>query len=799
MESALQGLRAIEFGEGEGLALAGRYLAELGVEVIKVEGPKGDGLRRIPPVLKPSKDGEVGTSYLFEMLNVGKRSITLDVRKMEDNDKLIKLIESADFFIEAHQRLDTVVELGLDYPTISEMCPELIYTSISGFGVNSAYANKPWSDIAIQARGGSMYMMGYESDPPTKSGASYSEYVLALDAALGSVMAYYSRLDSGEGQLVEVSAMDSFDFTNGNTWQWMLAKGTRPLRSGTSHPTSTPYGVFPTKDGYIATGVSGNPQWALMCKCMNREDLIDDPRTAEVYDRINNYQDFTNQQVIDWMADKTNEELVPMLTEYKLAAGSVNYIDQVVNDEQLIGRGMITKFATDEGEVYLPGSMFSLSETPGVVRGPAPKFAEAKAEDFFGNHVPVVPAEKHPKRPGEGPLSGLNVLNFGRYLAAPLLGVYLAAYGANVVKVEPPAGDAITLQPPYVEGGTRNYIFHLLDAGMGCMSLNLAHEDAQQIVHDLVKSTFDVVIENNSTSVMTKYHCTYRELKEENPALIYASLSGYGQTGPKSHLLAMDQQVQCESGLLSLSGWEKGKFTRTADSFSDTVTPRVAMIGILSALCYRRKTGKGQYMDAAMQDVDTFLTYSAWPAWFTEGKVLSHYGNTYPFAVAYNGYHALDDMVVIGVMSDDQWLALLDVMGPAADGLRAVIEKPSDRFAHREMIDDAIGSWVADKKAQDVADLCDEHGVPAAVPVDLVAHLNDEAFADREMHLEFIHPIPGLGPVYTLNTPVKLSKTPGRVKKPAPELGEDTGKILIGMMGKSQEEFSRLRNENAVL
>jgi crotonobetainyl-CoA:carnitine CoA-transferase CaiB-like acyl-CoA transferase len=295
---------------------------------------------------------------------------------------------------------------------------------------------------------------------------------------------------------------------------------------------------------------------------------------------------------------------------------------------------------------------------------------------------------------------------------------------------------------------------------------------------------------------MDKLGVGYENLASANPALIYCSVTGFGQTGLHRDRPAFDQIIQARSGLMSLGGWPGGPPQRAATAALDYLGPFVSAASVLAALHYRHRTGKGQRIDLAMNDIGGLLTYSAWPAYFVQGIALERYGNRYPLAVPYNAYQARDGLMVIGVTSDEQWDGLLRAMGEHGASLKGRYEAVADRLAASEEIDAVVAAWVVTQDVQGAVAACLEYGAPAGPVLEVAEVLEDPHLAHREMLVTLTHP--KAGPITVMGSPVKLSETPSRTRGPAPDIGQHTAAILAARLNYRAAEVAQLREEGVI-
>ncbi len=800
MAKALDDLRAIEVGTGEALSLAGRFLAEMGVEVIKVEAPAGDPLRQIPPIM------DKGPSYPFEMLNPNKRSVVLDLNQEEDISALKKLMGTAEIFIESFpDKPGFLSTIDLDYPAVRNRMPGLIYLSITGFGLTGPYAYRPWSDITAQAISGNMYVGGKETDPPTKSGPSVAEFNAAIYGVAGITAALYNRDLTGRGQQVEVSAADCmvpFNCTGLlHTYHSDMAGGHigHPpfARMGLAHGTASPYNGYMTADGLweiIAT--FSDAMWAGVCRAMGREDLIEDPRFATNAQRIIN-RDECDAVVGAWVAQHTAAEVTEMMKD-SVPVGIGSTIEGVLENPQFTGRDLIKTIPSPDGEITIPNSPFRMLKTPGVVDAPAPALGEANVSEFL-DRKPTEVENPIPQDRSEGPLKGLKIADFTAYVAGAWAPRLMADLGAEVVKVERPGGELFRFGPPQINGVKgAGGMFNNTNTGKKSVCINRKDPKAHELLKKFCTNA-DLVMENNATGSMhANGRIGYEDLVGDREDLVYLSATGFGVTGPMAHRLAYDACVQAECGVQSLGGWPGGQPHRAGDSGLDLMGPAVDVAAALAALHYRKRTGEGQYIDIGMSDTGVMLTYSAWPAYMTKKEVLTSYANTYPFYAPYNGYEASDRMVTIGVTTDEQWVSLVNVMGDAAAAVKGLYLTAAERLEHASEIDAVVAAWVSEMTAEEVERICLGANVPAGVVFTVMENIFDPRFTDRSQTVVFNHK--QAGPFRAPGTPFRFSNTPVWVHGAGMEIiGEYTDKYLKEWVGVSDEELAVLKEEKVVI
>lgn len=376
---ALSNLRVLDLTQ----VLAGPYctmlLADMGADVVKIERPGGDLIRSNPPFVD-DPDEEAYGGY-FQSVNRGKRSIELDFTDADDRADFLSLVEEADIVVENY-RAGTMEKYDLGYETLTEFNPELIYSSIRGFGDprtgETDRQGQPSFDLIAQALGGVMEITGQEDGPPTKVGPGIGDLFTATLNCIGILAAVNHRAQTGEGQYVDTGMYDSMISMTERAIYQQSYTGTPPTRQGNSHPTLFPYNAFETADGHAVIAAFGTNHWTEVCAAMDRDDLADDyPTTA---DRLE-HREFLRAELADWAADRTTDELVAEL-EGRVPVAPVQNTEDIFDDPHVHARDMLVPVdqpGTDE-VVEIAGSPIKMTETPPEPRGRAPLLDEHREE-----------------------------------------------------------------------------------------------------------------------------------------------------------------------------------------------------------------------------------------------------------------------------------------------------------------------------------------------------------------------------------------------------------------------------------
>jgi crotonobetainyl-CoA:carnitine CoA-transferase CaiB-like acyl-CoA transferase len=366
--TALQRFTILDLTRVRAGPTAVRQLADWGANVIKVE---------LPEHLEPA-DAMGGPRHGpdFQNLHRNKRSITLDLKSPEGAAVFRRLAAKADVVVE-NFRPDVKTRLGIDYATLSKLNPGLIYASISGFGQDGPYAERPGFDQIAQGMGGLMSITGEPGRGPMRVGIPIADLSAGLFCALGIMVALIEREQSGKGQEIATSLLQAqifmLDFQGS---RWLNAREV-PGQAGNNHPTSIPTGAFKTRDGYINIATAGSTTWDRLCRVIGAEALMKKPEYAKAAGRSKN-RDALNAEIETYLADGTCAEWVERLNAAGVPCGPIYSIDQVFSDPQVRHLRVVEDIETADarGVLHLPGQPVRLSRTPSRLVSPPPERGE---------------------------------------------------------------------------------------------------------------------------------------------------------------------------------------------------------------------------------------------------------------------------------------------------------------------------------------------------------------------------------------------------------------------------------------
>lgn len=394
-----------------------------------------------------------------------------------------------------------------------------------------------------------------------------------------------------------------------------------------------------------------------------------------------------------------------------------------------------------------------------------------------------------------GALEGITVLDLTRVLAGPFCTMMLADMGANVIKIEEAGKGADERQMgPFFNGESAYYMN--LNRNKKGVTLNLKSAKGKEIFKELVKKA-DVVVENYRPGTMTKLGLGYDTLKEVNPGIIYAAVSGFGQYGPYAKRPGYDIISQAMSGLMSTTGWPGGHPTRSGTAMGDVLGGLSVTIGILAAIQNRHHTGLGQVVDVALVDSAVASLEIINMIYLTEKRLPQRIGNRYESVYPYDSFQAKDDLVIIGGGNDKLWRLFSTLIGRPELADHPDYQKTRDRVKNHVAVKEIVEEWTKSRTVAEIVDALLAAGIPAAPIYNIEQVVNDPHIGGaREMFVDIEHP--KAGKVTITGPHIKLSDTKASIRTPSPGLGEHNAEVLGALLGISKEEVDKLTAEGVL-
>ncbi len=393
------------------------------------------------------------------------------------------------------------------------------------------------------------------------------------------------------------------------------------------------------------------------------------------------------------------------------------------------------------------------------------------------------------------PLEGIRILEWAIWLAGPGASMMLGDMGADIIKIESPFGgdDSRTWAPPYV--GAESAYYLSCNRNKKSITLNLRSEGGKRIFTDLIKSS-DIVVENFRPGVMKKIGFTYEIVKAINPKIIFCSITAFGNKGPDSQKAGFDLIAQGMGGFMSLTGEVGGQPLKVGVAIADINAGMFAAYGILLALYHRERTGEGQRVETSLfETMVAELTFHA-ARFFATGTAPKPEGNRHPLIVPYESFPCRDGHLNIAAANDNLFVKLCLAMGLQKIEKDPRFENNELRVKNRDVLVPILKSKTKDYNLKDLQKVLDQAGIPNGPIWSLDQTLTSEQAMSLELVRELDHPT--CGRIRVTGIPVKLSTSPGDVVLPPPTLGQHTQEVLTEIIGYSDAEIDRLKQDGAI-
>lgn len=392
------------------------------------------------------------------------------------------------------------------------------------------------------------------------------------------------------------------------------------------------------------------------------------------------------------------------------------------------------------------------------------------------------------------PLKGIRVLDLTRVLAGPYCAMMLCDMGAEVIKVErPKTGDDARFFDPFIKGESGYYMS--LNRGKKSVALNLKHEEGKKIVRRLIKK-MDVILENFRPGTMEKLGFGYQDIKKINPKIIYASTSGYGQTGPISRMAGYDIVAQAVGGIMSITGSPGGPPTRVGTSIADILAGMFTAYGVMIALYNRDRTGKGAKIDVAMVDSVASVLENAIVRYFAAGKSPKPIGSRHPSLAPFDMFKARDGYIVIAIGNEKLWHRFCQAMGR-----KELLRNPrfidnKKRLKNERLLKSLIEKWTKKKIVKELLVIFNKSGIPCGPVNSMERMVRHPQILFRNMIQEIRHPVAGR--IKMAGIPLKMAGFSDKIPGRPPLLGEHTEEILKKYLRYGPKRIKELKKEGVI-
>ena len=394
----------------------------------------------------------------------------------------------------------------------------------------------------------------------------------------------------------------------------------------------------------------------------------------------------------------------------------------------------------------------------------------------------------------ENILDGMKVLDLTRVLAGPYATMILADLGAEVIKVElPEVGDEARSFGPFQNG--ESAYFSSVNRGKKSITIDLRTQRGSDIVRQLLKDC-DVVVENFRPGSMDRFGLSYDHLSHSHPHLVYASISGFGQTGPYAKRPAYDVIIQAMGGISSITGNPGEAPIRVGSSIADLSAALFSTIGILAAWGHAKGTGFGQQIDVSMLDCQVALLENAIARYYLEDSIPGPIGSRHPTITPFQFFRASDGYIVIAIGNDSLWSQFCRTLGACDLITDCRFTDNASRSSNQKDLDEILQEYFIKYSVEYWLDKLEQAGIPCGPIQDIEQVCNDPQIAERQMLIQIEHPVAGSQKMP--NSPLKFSSSPIELLTPAPTLGEHTREILKSMLGMKDEEVVTLRSAGII-
>ncbi len=796
----LNGLRVIECGEGISAAFASKIMADLGADVIKVEEPSGDMVRRRGP-FAPGEEPDAEKSGLFLYLNANKRGVTIDLTAPNSKAEFDRLLASADMLIHNFHLRDRFAR-GLEREALSKKFPSLITVGISPFGDSGPYRDWKGYALNIENAGGMAFLAPGASElpdlPPLRAFGDQADYQGGLHACFAALAMYLNRLGGGAPASIEISEQECIAAMLEMNLMHYTYTGRETSRLGKR--VIGPWLLSECRDGHVFVACAEEPQWQRMVELMGDPEWTHEELFKDRIARGAN-SDALNLFMREWMSSWNKEELFHAGQAKRIPFAKVNTMKDIADDIQLNHRNYFVELDyPGRGKLRVPGapSRYGVDNSP--ARTAAPRLGQHNDEVLAKGVTHVAPPAGLSSK--ALPLAGVRILDFTWAWAGPFATLQMAHMGAEVLRIESEKRVCITRAiPPFaddVPGPNRAGYFNQYNQGKRSITLNLADPAGLRVAYDLVPHC-DVVVENFAGGVANKMGLGYEKLRQLRPDIIMLSMSGYGQDGPYRGYLGYGPPAAALSGFFFTTGYEGMPPMELGTSYMDPNAGIFGAIAVMNALIDRKKTGQGQYIDQSQLETAVQLIAEGLLQYQITGKEPERVGNHHSIMSPHNTYKAAGDAdkwVSIAVGSEAEWRALCAVIGKPDLVHHPRFSTPSSRKQNENELDRIISEWTGSRDRWEITETLQRAGVaafPSMSNKDLATneHLRERGYLVRLEH-------PEVGQRTHVGIPWTLGGKPCKVASPAPVRGADTVAVLSNLLGYSSEKIDRLRKTGAL-
>lgn len=789
MLQGLSALRVLDFSDTIAGSYTTKLLADAGAEVIKVEPPGGDPMRRWSQrdaVSAEADGGDAGDSALFQFLNTSKLSIT----GAPADARIRDLMQGADLVVE------TCAPDALDRQQLCEQFPHLVLLSITPYGLTGPYRDRVATEFIVQAESGSLAGRGLPDRAPFMAGGRITEWVGGTFAAVAALAACRRAKACGAGDHIDFSLLEVMNIAGTTFADLMASLAGRPATKTPQRSVEIP-SIEPTSDGWVGFTTNSYQQYSDFLVLIERADLLAQKDLANIVGRTARMQEW-NAIVHQWTTQRTTADIVEAAAAFRIPVAPVNDGRTVLQHEHFNARGVF---------VRNPGGGFLQPRPPYRIDGRSP--GALRAAPSIGEHNHSL-GRKPPRAAVRSaaaplPLAGIRVLDATAWWAGPSATQMLAHLGAEVIHLEAiqrldgmrMLGGHFISKPQWWE-----YSGMFLGANTNKLGLTLDLDQAAgvAVAKDLI-ARCDVFVENYSPRVMDKFGLDWDTVHALNAGTIMVRMPAFGLDGPWKDHVGFAQTMEQITGMAWLTGFADDQ-PRIQRGPCDPLAGMHAAFAALVALAERDVTGKGSFIECPMVEgalnaaAEQIVEYSAY------GNVMHRDGNRCSRAAPQGLYpcrgHSPDaeQWLALSIETPGQWENLKLCLGNPAALDAAMFASHAARRRHHDALDTVLVEVLSNHRLDAILERLVELRVPAGeVWPGTQTHRHPQLRA-RRFHEELDHPVVGRHPVVT--TPFLSRHTTRWLLRPAPIVGQHNHAVLRGILGYTEARIAELEAQQVI-
>jgi crotonobetainyl-CoA:carnitine CoA-transferase CaiB-like acyl-CoA transferase len=779
----LSALRVIDLSTEIAGPYATKLLGDQGADILKVEEPPGDPLRRRTASGVRLPEGE--DSAFFRFLNAGKRAAICNPTRRRERERLLELVGDADVLVH-DSSLDELARRVEIIEALHARNPRLVVVSISPWGLAGPYAQRPASEWTLQAATGFASRRGTPERGPVGAGGRLGEFAAGSFAAVGALAAWMAARASGRGRHVDVSTFEAM-LTCTTTYSDLYSQFTDALLP---QYVDTP-SVEPAADGWVGFAAITSQQWQDFCLMIGRPEIAQDERFLSA-DLRTKHLDFIHGAIHAWTKPRKVAEILEQCELLRIPSAPIGNGETLPTTDHFEERGV---FVGNPHGFLQPRVPILLSDAPPKPIGTAPRMGEHQLEWETALEESATGLGGSEAAP---PLAGLRVVDLTAFWAGPFASNTLALLGADVVKVEsttrPDGMRFVNVKPdvPMWEAGS---IFHGANSEKRGVTLRLDAEEGHRPFRALVEGA-DVLIENYSARVLDHFGLGWETLHAWNPRLVVVRMPAWGLDGPWRERTGFAMNVEQACGIAWRAGYPDLPMNANV---CDPVGALHAVVGVLAALEHRRRSGSGQLVEVPLVEPGLNLAAEQVVEHSAYGVLLGSEGNRGPVAAPQGIYRCRDGgYVSVSVASEKEWSALGAALGADSEGGLFADSALSDiaaRRARHDEIDAAITAALAHVDAADAAERLTDAGAPAQLLINGHRVMPHPQLEYRGFYQWLAHPVTGV--VRYPGLPF-VGLADGRPEHPPPTLGQHNREVLCDELGFSEDDLAEWRREGII-